>query len=210
MAPLEAEPKVLRGGQKMNPAHRSDSFPKRSMWWSPFRSITLVVLIGAAAFLSLTVVELLTSPEPLTPLDMGTELLENSLIAGAMVTMAVIASETRTLRKQHRRLSDRVSKAAAIQETARREMQAVTEDLNHAIVSQLSQWNLSDAESDVALLMLKGFSHKEIARLRGSSSATVRQQASSIYEKSRLPNRSEFVAYFLDAMLTPVDVPAAP
>ncbi|WP_290946993.1 LuxR C-terminal-related transcriptional regulator [Hyphomonas sp.] len=193
----------------MNPAHRSDSFPKTTIGWSPFRPITLVVLIGAAAFLSLTVVEMLTSPEPLTPLDMGTELLENGLIAGAMVTMAVIASETQSLRKQHRRLSDRVSQAAAVQGTARREMQSVAKDPNHTIVSQLSQWNLSDAESDVALLMLKGFSHKEIARLRGSSSATVRQQASSIYEKSRLPNRSEFVAYFLDAMLTPVDVPAA-
>ena len=102
-----------------------------------------------------------------------------------MVTMAVIASETQSLRKQHRRLSDRVSQAAAVQGTARREMQSVAKDPNHTIVSQLSQWNLSDAESDVALLMLKGFSHKEIARLRGSSSATVRQQASSIYEKSR-------------------------
>ncbi len=49
--------------------------------------------------------------------------------------------------------------------------------------------------------MLKGFSHREIASLRGTTEATVRHQASAIYQKSSLPGRSAFCAYFLEDLL---------
>ena len=37
--------------------------------------------------------------------------------------------------------------------------------LGAAIQEQFEAWNLSKAEQEVSLLLLKGFSHKEIARL---------------------------------------------
>ena len=45
---------------------------------------------------------------------------------------------------------------------------------------------MTDAEREVRLLMLKGFSHKEIAALRDTTEATVRQQARAIYQKARV------------------------
>ena len=51
--------------------------------------------------------------------------------------------------------------------------------------------------------MLKGLSHKEIARLRLTSETTVRQQAAAIYRKSGLASRAELAAFFLEDLLAP-------
>jgi hypothetical protein len=48
------------------------------------------------------------------------------------------------------------------------------------------------------LLILKGLGHKEIAALRATSDATVRQQAQAIYRKAELPGKTAFSAYFLE------------
>ncbi len=67
-----------------------------------------------------------------------------------------------------------------------------------AIRAQFGDWNLTPGESDVAMLLLKGLSHKEVAMARNSMSATVRQQAASIYQKSGLSSRAELAAFFLE------------
>ena len=53
-------------------------------------------------------------------------------------------------------------------------------------------------EKDIALLLIKGLSMKEISALRGSSDATVRQQSASVYKKSKLDNRNQLSSYFLE------------
>jgi len=63
---------------------------------------------------------------------------------------------------------------------------------------QLSSWGLSDSEKDVAKLLIKGFSMKEIAEFRHSHDSTVRQQATSIYKKSGVAGRQELAAFFLE------------
>ena len=64
--------------------------------------------------------------------------------------------------------------------------------------NQFRQWGMTAAERDVGLLILKGLNHKEIAALRGTSEATVRQQAQAIYRKADLPGKTAFSAYFLE------------
>jgi DNA-binding CsgD family transcriptional regulator len=78
-----------------------------------------------------------------------------------------------------------------------------------AIDERFRAWHLTPAESEVALLLLKGRSHKEIAYLSNRSERTVRQHAVSVYQKSRLAGRAELAAFFLDAVSLPsVPVPA--
>jgi len=66
---------------------------------------------------------------------------------------------------------------------------------------QFSEWKLSPSEKEVALLMLKGLSLKEIASCRTTHEKTVRKQASAIYEKSKLGGRHELSAWFFEDML---------
>ncbi|ATH07099.1 hypothetical protein BIY24_03845 [Halobacteriovorax marinus] len=78
------------------------------------------------------------------------------------------------------------------------EIQKYKNGLVEAIGQQFKIWGLTDSEADVALLLIKGLSMKEIATTRGTSEATVRQQSSSIYQKSNLDNRNQLTSYFLE------------
>ena len=66
---------------------------------------------------------------------------------------------------------------------------------------QFSEWKLSPSEKEVALLILKGLSLKDIASCRSTHEKTVRKQASAIYEKSKLGGRHELSAWFFEDML---------
>jgi DNA-binding NarL/FixJ family response regulator len=76
-----------------------------------------------------------------------------------------------------------------------------TQQLSHLIESEFRIWQLSHSEKDVALLLIKGLSMKEIADLRRTHEKTVRQQATNIYKKSGLSGRQELAAFFLEDML---------
>jgi DNA-binding CsgD family transcriptional regulator len=80
--------------------------------------------------------------------------------------------------------------------------------LGALIDKQFMDWDLSPAEREVALLLLKGLSLKEIAAVRRAGEATVRQQAQSVYRKADLTGRAELSAFFLEDLLQPREAPA--
>ena len=85
----------------------------------------------------------------------------------------------------------------------RTEAQHALEGLGAAIDREFAKWSLTDAERGVALMLLKGLSHKEIATQRGTNEGTVRQQALAIYRKAGLSGRSSLSAYFLEGLVLP-------
>jgi len=87
----------------------------------------------------------------------------------------------------------------------RAKAQTLLRGLSQAIDAQLSEWGLTPTERETAFLLLKGYSHKEIAAICGRSDRTVRQHAISVYRKSGLAGRAEFSAFFLEDLLVPVD-----
>jgi DNA-binding CsgD family transcriptional regulator len=77
------------------------------------------------------------------------------------------------------------------------------EGLGRAIDEQFTAWHLTPTEREVALFLLKGYGHKQIAALTNRSERTVRQHAGVVYEKSGLGGRAELSAYFLQDLLLP-------
>jgi len=61
-----------------------------------------------------------------------------------------------------------------------------------------ADWGLSQAEADVAIFAVKGFSNTEIAEMRGSAIATVKSQLGRIYQKSGLESRYQLIAFVTD------------
>ncbi|MBT8447975.1 MAG: LuxR family transcriptional regulator [Gammaproteobacteria bacterium] len=116
-----------------------------------------------------------------------------------LVSAAGIAMLWRQLR------AARTDLAAARQQASawRAENQALLQGLGSAIQVQFTRWQLTAAESEVALLLLKGLSHKEIAALRGGSERTVREQARAVYRKAELSGRAALSAFFLEDLLLP-------
>jgi DNA-binding NarL/FixJ family response regulator len=84
-------------------------------------------------------------------------------------------------------------------------MRELMKGLGTAIDAQFERWKLTAAEREVALLMLKGLSHKEIAAVRETSERTVRQQAQTIYGKANLSGRAALSAFFLEDLLLPLE-----
>jgi DNA-binding CsgD family transcriptional regulator len=89
----------------------------------------------------------------------------------------------------------------------RGESQQHARGLGEAIDRQFQRWGLSPAEREVALLLVKGLSHKEAAEVRATSERTVRQQALAVYRKAGLAGRAELAAFFLEDLLQPVAAP---
>ncbi len=74
-------------------------------------------------------------------------------------------------------------------------------ELLSVIREQFSQWNLTPSESEVALLLIKGLSMKEIALARHVKEKTVRSQGTSIYSKSGYTGRHELAAHFIEDLM---------
>jgi DNA-binding CsgD family transcriptional regulator len=77
------------------------------------------------------------------------------------------------------------------------------EGLGTAVSDQFRAWELTPAEREVALFLLKGHGHKQIAAATGRSERTVRQHAVAVYQKSGLQGRAELSAFFLEDLMLP-------
>jgi len=67
--------------------------------------------------------------------------------------------------------------------------------------SQFYQWELTVSESEIALLLIKGLSMKEIAEARNVKEKTVRGQATAVYAKSGYAGRHELAAHFIEDLM---------
>lgn len=85
------------------------------------------------------------------------------------------------------------------------ESEKLIKGIGAIIDGQFDKWGLSKSEKEVALLLLKGLSHKEISEIRNTSEKTIRQQSSQVYQKSNLEGRAQLSAFFLEDLLLPND-----
>jgi DNA-binding CsgD family transcriptional regulator len=119
--------------------------------------------------------------------------------AGALYLLLGTVRLRRRLARQARDLSVYRAEAEAWQAQARKQV----EGLACSIDRQLDHWKLSAAEKEIAFLLLKGLSLKDIADLRGTGEKTVRAQSAAIYAKAGLGGRTELSAFFLEDLLVP-------
>jgi DNA-binding CsgD family transcriptional regulator len=78
---------------------------------------------------------------------------------------------------------------------------AARHELALTLKQQFEDWQLTQTEREVAMLLLKGLSFKEIAAVRDTMEKTVRQQASTIYGKANVSGRHAFSAWFIEDLL---------
>lgn len=116
--------------------------------------------------------------------------------------MGVMRSE-RVARAEALDLAERLKASEAEATRWRDEARELLTGLGAALERQFERWALSPAEKEVALLLLKGLSHKEIAEVRSITEATARQQARAVYKKAGLSGRNDLAAFFLEDLLLP-------
>ena len=96
------------------------------------------------------------------------------------------------------RLKEKLSQSDIELKNISDEMRLARANYSEVIHDQFRQWQLTKSEQQVAMLLLKGLSFKEISAVRDTKEKTVRQQASTIYAKANLEGRHEFAAWFLE------------
>ena len=131
-------------------------------------------------------------------------LTEGFVMALALTGALALWRQLRQARRQAEQLTIDLATARREAERFRSEAREALQGLGEAIDRQFIRWELTPAEREVGLLLLKGLSHKEVAAARSTSETTIRQQALSIYRKSGLRNRSELSAFFLEDLLLPI------
>lgn len=124
-------------------------------------------------------------------------------------SLQVLRSE-RAARKQALVLAEQLEATRAEANRWRAEAADLLKGLGAALDVQFQRWSLSPAEKEVALLLLKGLSHKEIAQVRAITEATARQQARAVYKKAGLSGRNDLAAFFLEDLLLPGVASATP
>jgi len=111
-----------------------------------------------------------------------------------------------TTQRQARRLKDRDTRREVDLVHWRRIATSYLQGLGAVIDQQFATWELTPAEREVGLLLLKGLSMRQVAEIRSISERTARQQAGSVYTKSGLEGRAELAAFFLEDLLLPQTV----
>ena len=162
--------------------------------------------VGVLSFGLLMALEIATETDEIELSDVLVDGLVLLLMVSTTVGLVMLFSRMQT---QHEEKLDLIRSLdiARVEGTEwRQKAEAHLAGLRSEMVAQFKRWGMSTAEKEVGMLILKGLSHKEIARLRGTTEATVRQQAQSIYQKSDLPGKTAFSAYFLEDLITP-DMP---
>jgi DNA-binding CsgD family transcriptional regulator len=171
--------------------------------WVDLRSrawAVVAVIGGIGLFLGL---ELIDDPDA-SGLDLVLELLEIVPIVLTSVGLVLLFQFTRRQSENQVKLIRELEIARAQGQRWRAEARAHLNGLGQAIDAQFSRWNLTEAEREVALLLLKGLSHKEVAAIRATSERTVREQARSLYAKAGLTGRAALSAFFLEDLIAPI------
>lgn len=86
-------------------------------------------------------------------------------------------------------------------ELSEKNVEKLKQELSVVIKEQFQSWGFTNAEKEVAWLILKGFSYNDISIIRKVSEKTINQQAGNIFKKSSAKNRHEFISGFIEDLL---------
>jgi DNA-binding CsgD family transcriptional regulator len=179
----------------------ADSDPVSPRLRFPLTLLLLAIVAGGALDLALD-----------APADWGSfhVLYEVALIAGALGLVAWLWRAWWRAEASAGALRRTLAERQAERDGWRRRAERALEGLGRAVDEQFGAWQLTPTEREVALLLLKGHGHKQIAAATGRSERTVRQHAVAVYQKSGLQGRAELAAFFLEDLTVPAPAGPAP
>ena len=123
-----------------------------------------------------------------------------AIVSFALIT-ALIVGIWRQSRSNTRLKAELASVSESNLKTLPPALASARHELGLVLKQQFEDWSLTQTEREVAMLLLKGLSFKEIASVRDTMEKTVRQQASAIYKKANVTGRHAFSAWFIEDLL---------
>ena len=172
------------------------------------REVNLAVLIFSGALVVLVGLDLITD---YSSGSSGWHLILEGILLGVSGTFFILGIKKLILaKKEIRILQVNMEELQQEKDQWQTETHQLLAGLSVKIEKQFSHWQLTQAETEVGFLLLKGFSLKEIAGIRDTKVKTVQQQSQSIYQKTGLASRAELAAFFLEDLLPPQESASHP
>lgn len=156
--------------------------------------VLLATMVGGAADLYLD------SPDTIWSFHI---VLEVFLVVASMAGLVYLWRRWLGARNELRRTKEQLTEQVIEKDAWRANAESALAGVGKAIDERFKAWGLTGTEKEIAMFLLKGKSHKEIAYSTGRSERTVRQHAVSVYDKSKLGGRAELAAFFLDGLMLP-------
>jgi DNA-binding CsgD family transcriptional regulator len=185
-----------------------DSMP-HSVFTSERRLLTgvLFAFLGIALFAALDISSDLREGTTLDHVAAEAGVLLLGLLGSLFMARRLVLTlrQARAVQREAFELAGQLEVTRAEANRWRSEARDLMEGLGAALDHQFERWKLSPAEKEVALLLLKGLSHKEVAEVRSVTEATARQQARAVYKKAGLSGRHDLAAFFLEDLMLPID-----
>ena len=161
----------------------------------------VTTVLGVVFFLALEIGE---EPE-MSALEVFVEFVKVLPVVLMSVGVVLLFRVTARQREQQLTLMRDLEIARLQGQRWRNESRSLLNGLGAAIDAQFARWNFTEAEREVALLLLKGLSVKEISAVRATSERTIRAQSASLYSKAGLTGRAALSAFFLEDLLAPIE-----
>lgn len=164
-----------------------------------------IIAVPALAFAVVCGVDIMLETGTWDPVEIGLDIAETAILVTLIIAVAWSVQQISGINEDQKAIQDYFVRRTARGEEWRTSRAEEIAAMSDAITREFKAWGLTAAEIDVAGLLLKGMSMKEIALARETAEATIRQQAQSMYRKSGLSGRVELSAYFLDSLLGDVE-----
>ena len=130
--------------------------------------------------------------------DMGHVFIEITIAAAAAIGFLYLVYAHMVSLNSLKKANAQLFEAQGDLEKWKNRSKSLIEGLSESIDQQFEDWDFSDSEQEIARLMIKGLSNKEISEIRGTSEKTIKVQITSILKKSNLKSRNELLAFFLE------------
>jgi DNA-binding NarL/FixJ family response regulator len=147
----------------------------------------------AAPFIDVVVTDVVLGPEGPDGIDLITSLREQGIKAPVVVVTAFADNPRlkKALNSGVAYLIEKPFRARALLSVLDRLWQEPF-DLTHLVDRALARSGLTEKETEVARLLLKGLSNEEIATATNNSDKTIRQHVTAVYRKAGVTSRAEF------------------
>ena len=160
--------------------------------WAFFalQAVSTVFFVGDA------VIDMIQGPDPGEPV--AHDMVEYAVSFSLLIGLAFTGWELRKLIGREKRMASQLDIAAGA--------------FSKVLTEQFDAWGLTEAEHEVALLGIKGFSIAEIAEMRDTKEGTIKAQNAAIYRKAGVTGRTQLLSHFIeDLMGSPLSAsPGAP
>ncbi|NND43475.1 MAG: helix-turn-helix transcriptional regulator [Silicimonas sp.] len=121
------------------------------------------------------------------PDDDGSDILEYAVSLALALSTLFTGFELRRMIRRDKRMT--------------RQLDVASGAFADLLETHFSEWGLTAAEREVALLAIKGYSVAETARIRASSEGTIKAQNAAIYRKAGVSGRLQLISLFIEDLL---------